>query len=63
MLIGFKVIDANGRSLTYFYARENEHDAGTDLKLEPADIRRMRAKPRKAWRVMSNGETLGEQGV
>jgi hypothetical protein len=24
---GFKVIDANGQSLAYFYARENDHDA------------------------------------
>ena len=23
---GFKVIDANGQSLAYFYARENDHD-------------------------------------
>ena len=26
---GFKVIDANGQSLAYFYARENDNDAGT----------------------------------
>jgi hypothetical protein len=26
---GFKVIDANGQSLAYFYARDNDHDAGT----------------------------------
>jgi hypothetical protein len=26
---GFKVIDANGQSLAYFYARENDHDANT----------------------------------
>jgi hypothetical protein len=24
---GFKVIDADGQSLAYFYARENDHDA------------------------------------
>ena len=24
---GFKVIDANGQSLAYFYARENDNDA------------------------------------
>jgi hypothetical protein len=24
---GFKVIDANGQSLAYFYARDNDHDA------------------------------------
>ena len=26
---GYKVIDANGQSLAYFYARENDHDANT----------------------------------
>ena len=26
---GFKVIDANGQSLAYFYARDNDHDANT----------------------------------
>ena len=26
---GFKVIDANGQSLAYFYARENDNDTGT----------------------------------
>jgi hypothetical protein len=26
---GFKVIDAKGQSLAYFYARENDNDANT----------------------------------
>ena len=26
---GFKVVDANGQSLAYFYARENDNDANT----------------------------------
>ena len=26
---GFKVIDANGQSLAYFYARDDNHDANT----------------------------------
>ena len=26
---GFKVVDANGQSLAYFYARENDDDANT----------------------------------
>ena len=26
---GFKVIDANGQSLAYFYARDNDNDANT----------------------------------
>jgi hypothetical protein len=26
---GFKVVDAHGQSLAYFYARENDNDAGT----------------------------------
>jgi hypothetical protein len=29
LLGGFKVIDANGQSLAYFYARENDNDANT----------------------------------
>ena len=31
---GFKVIDANGQSLAYFYARENDNGAGTGMKQE-----------------------------
>jgi hypothetical protein len=38
---GFKVIDANGQSLAYFYARENDHDANTAGVLTIDEARRM----------------------
>jgi hypothetical protein len=38
---GFKVIDANGQSLAYFYARENDHDANTAGVLTMEEARRM----------------------
>ena len=37
---GFKVIDANGQSLAYFYARENDH-ANTAGVLTMDEARRM----------------------
>ena len=38
---GFKVIDANGQSLAYFYARENDNDTGTAGVLTMDEARRM----------------------
>ena len=38
---GFKVIDANGQSLAYFYARENDNDAGTVGVLTMDEARRL----------------------
>ena len=38
---GFKVIDANGQSLAYFYARENDHDANTAGVLTIDEARRL----------------------
>jgi len=38
---GFKVIDANGQSLAYFYARENDHDANTAGVLTMDEARRL----------------------
>ena len=38
---GFKVVDANGQSLAYFYARENDHDAGIAGVLTLDEARRM----------------------
>jgi hypothetical protein len=38
---GFKVIDANGQSLAYFYARENDHDAHIANVLTMDEARRM----------------------
>jgi len=37
---GFKVIDANGQSLAYFYARENDNDANTAGVLPMDEARR-----------------------
>ena len=37
---GFKVIDANGQSLAYFYARDNDNDAGTAGVLTMDEARR-----------------------
>ena len=38
---GFKVVDANGQSLAYFYARENDHDANTAGVLTMDEARRL----------------------
>ena len=38
---GFKVIDANGQSLAYFYARENDNDANTAGVLTMDEARRL----------------------
>ena len=38
---GFKVIDANGQSLAYFYARENDHDSRTAGVLTMDEARRL----------------------
>jgi hypothetical protein len=38
---GFKVIDANGQSLAYFYARENDNDATTAGLLTMDEARRI----------------------
>jgi len=35
------VIDANGQSLAYFYARENDHDANTAGVLTIDEARRL----------------------
>ena len=38
---GFKVVDAHGQSLAYFYARENDNDAGTAGVLTMDEARRL----------------------
>ena len=38
---GFKVVDAHGQSLAYFYARENDHDANTAGVLTIDEARRL----------------------
>jgi hypothetical protein len=37
---GFKVVDAHGQSLAYFYARDNDNDAGTGGVLTMDEARR-----------------------
>ncbi len=38
---GFKVVDAHGQSLGYFYARDNDSDAGTAGVLTMDEARRL----------------------
>ena len=38
---GFKVVDAHGQSLAYFYARDNDNDAGTAGVLTMDEARRL----------------------
>ena len=45
---GFKVIDAKGQSLAYFYARENDHDANTAGVLTMDEVRRTGEQLRSA---------------
>jgi hypothetical protein len=40
---GFKVVDAAGQSLAYFYARENDNDANIASVLTMDEARRMAA--------------------
>ena len=50
---GFKVIDANGQSLAYFYAREN--DANTAGVLTMDEARRMASNFAKLPELLSKG--------
>ena len=52
---GFKVIDANGRSLTYFYARENDHDAHIAKVLTMDEARRMASNIGKLPALLAKG--------
>jgi hypothetical protein len=38
---GFKVVDAQGQSLAYFYARDNDNDAATAGALTMDEARRL----------------------
>ena len=51
---GFKVIDANGQSLAYFYARENDHDANTAGVLTMDEARRMASNFAKLPALLGN---------
>ena len=52
---GFKVIDANGQSLAYFYARENDHDANTAGVLTMDEARRMASNFAKLPELLGRG--------
>jgi hypothetical protein len=52
---GYKVIDANGQSLAYFYARENDHDANTAGVLTMDEARRLASNFAKLPQLLSQG--------
>ena len=52
---GFKVIDANGQSLAYFYARENDHDANTAGVLTMDEARRLASNFAKLPELLGRG--------
>ncbi len=52
---GFKVIDANGQSLAFFYARENDHDANTARVLTMDEARRLASNFAKLPTLLSKG--------
>ena len=52
---GFKVIDANGQSLAYFYARENDHDARTAGVLTMDEARRLASNFAKLPELLGRG--------
>ena len=49
------MIDANGQSLAYFYARENDHDANTAGVLTMDEARRMASNFAKLPQLLSQG--------
>ena len=60
---GFKVVDAHGQSLAYFYARENDNDAGTGGVLTMDEARRLASNfvklPELLGAVTTNWEGSG----
>ena len=52
---GFKVVDASGQSLAYFYARENDTDAGTAGVLTMDEARRLASNFAKLPELLTRG--------
>ncbi len=52
---GFKVVDAHGQSLAYFYARNNDNDAGTARVLTMDEARRMASNFAKLPELLGQG--------
>ena len=51
----FKVVDANGQSLAYLYARENDNDAGTAGVLTMDEARRLASNFAKLPELLGRG--------
>jgi hypothetical protein len=54
---GLKVCDANGQSLAYFYARENDNDATTAGVLNMDEARRMASNFAKLPSLLAKSES------
>jgi hypothetical protein len=52
---GFKGVDAHGQSLGYFYARDNDNDAGTAGVLPWDEARRMASNFAKLPDLLGKG--------
>jgi hypothetical protein len=52
---GFNVIDASGQSLAYFYARDNDNDAGTAGVLTMDEARRLASNFAKLPMLLGKG--------
>ena len=53
---GFKVVDASGQSLAYFYARDNDNDAGTAGVLTMDEARRLASNFAKLPILLGKGD-------